>query len=180
MLDTLITSRTRVKLLLRFFLNSNESSYLRNLETEFGESSNAIRVELNRFSSAGLLHSYTSGNRKYYKANQKHPLYSDINSILLKHVGIDKIIDHLALRIGQLRKVFLTGNLARGKEADVIDLIFVGTGIDSVYLQKLAERVEKMINRKLRYLVYLPSEFEKYMETRGDEGLLLVWSQNPT
>ncbi len=49
MLGTLITSKTRVKLLLKFFLNSNAKAHLRGLETEFGESSNAIRLELNRF-----------------------------------------------------------------------------------------------------------------------------------
>ena len=50
MLDTLISSQTRLKLLLKFFLNSSTSSYLRDLESEFGESTNAIRLELNRLS----------------------------------------------------------------------------------------------------------------------------------
>ena len=49
MLDTLITSKTRIKLLLKFFLNAQTKSYLRSLEGEFGESTNAIRLELNKF-----------------------------------------------------------------------------------------------------------------------------------
>ena len=53
MLNSIITSKTRIKLLLKFFLNSNTKSYLRNLEQEFGESTNAIRVELNRLEGAG-------------------------------------------------------------------------------------------------------------------------------
>jgi len=65
MLDTLITSKTRIKLLLKFFLNSNASSYLRNLEGEFGESTNGIRLELNKFEKAGLLQSQVSGNKSY-------------------------------------------------------------------------------------------------------------------
>ena len=55
MLDSIITSKTRIKLLLKFFLNSETKSYLRNLEQEFGESTNGIRVELNRLEGAGLL-----------------------------------------------------------------------------------------------------------------------------
>jgi hypothetical protein len=47
MLQALITSRTRIKLLLKFFLNSSNTSYLRDLAAEFGESTNAIRLELN-------------------------------------------------------------------------------------------------------------------------------------
>ena len=85
MLETLITSKTRLKLLLKFFLNSNSSSYLRELESEFHESTNAIRLELNRFEEAGLLQSQTKGNKKFYHANTDHPLYPDINSILLKY-----------------------------------------------------------------------------------------------
>ena len=84
MLDTLITSKTRIKLLLKFFLNSNASSYLRNLEGEFGESTNGIRLELNKFEKAGLLSSRISGNKKLYSANTAHPLFNDIHNILLK------------------------------------------------------------------------------------------------
>ncbi|MCK9327448.1 MAG: ArsR family transcriptional regulator, partial [Bacteroidales bacterium] len=78
MLDTLITSKTRIKLILRFFLNPKSTAYLRGLAEEFGESSNAIRLELNRFEEAGLLQSETQGNKKLFKANIAHPLYGDI------------------------------------------------------------------------------------------------------
>ncbi|MCF8360464.1 MAG: hypothetical protein K9H26_17055 [Prolixibacteraceae bacterium] len=64
MLESLITSKTRIKLLLKFFLNSNTTAYLRNLATEFGESTNAIRQELNRFEDSGLLTSKINGNKK--------------------------------------------------------------------------------------------------------------------
>ena len=85
MLDTLITSKTRVKLLLKFFLNVNASSYLRALEVEFSESSNAIRLELNRFEKAGLLKSASQSNKKIFFANKEHPLYCVIHNILLKY-----------------------------------------------------------------------------------------------
>ena len=54
MLDSLITSKTRVKLL-KFFMNPETRSYLRSLAEEFGESTNAVRVELNRLEKAGIL-----------------------------------------------------------------------------------------------------------------------------
>ena len=55
MLETLVTSKTRAKLLLKFFLNPSTSAYLRGLADEFGESTNGVRVELNRLMEAGLL-----------------------------------------------------------------------------------------------------------------------------
>jgi len=66
---------------------------LRSLEYEFGESTNAIRLELNRFESAGLLETHISGNKKIYQANTKHPIFPDIQNILKKFVGIDQIIE---------------------------------------------------------------------------------------
>jgi len=65
MLEALITSKTRIKLLLKFFLNSSNTGYLRGLEPEFGESTNAIRQELNRFEAADLLLTSVEGNKNY-------------------------------------------------------------------------------------------------------------------
>ena len=93
MLEALITSKTRLKLLLKFFLNSSNTGYLRGLEPEFGESTNAIRQELNRFEKAELLVSKTQGNKKYYQANTNHPLFPEIHNLILKHIGIDEVID---------------------------------------------------------------------------------------
>ncbi len=175
MINTLITSKTRVKLLLKFFLNSSYTSYLRSLESEFGGSSNAIRVELNRFEEAGLLTSFTRGNRKYYKANESHPLFCDIHNIVLKYVGIDQIIENVAKKLGDIDRVFLTGDFARGINNGIIDLIFVGDNINKEYLMRLVEKAEKLINHKVRYLVPTRDEFETYKKNIKDKEVLLLW-----
>ena len=126
MLDSLVTSQTRIKLLMKFFLNSSTRAHLRGLESEFGESSNAIRVELNRFENAGLLNSQPDGNKKIYQANSKHPLFRDIHNIILKETGIDRVIEKVIHRLGNLICVYLTGDFARGKDSRVIELILVG------------------------------------------------------
>jgi len=100
MLNTLVTSKTRLKLILKFFLNPRSSAYLRELAEEFGESSNAVRLELNRFEQAGLLKSEAKGNKKLFRANVMHPLYKDINSIIRKTIGIDQIVDEVVARLG--------------------------------------------------------------------------------
>ena len=174
MLEALITSRTRIKMLLKFFLNSRSEAYLRSLEHEFGESTNAIRMELNKFEQAGLLKSLVKGNKKYYQANTKHPLFSDIHSIIMKYVGLDKIIENVVEKLGDVKKVYLIGDFARGKDAKVIDLIFVGRDINKQYLLKLIEKAESLIERRIRYLVFSQKEFDDYMNSyTGDEPLLL-------
>ena len=99
MLESLITSKTRIKLLLKFFLNSSTKAYLRGLESEFGESTNAIRLELNRFEKAGMLSSQNEGNRKVFSANTSHPLFPEIQNLLRKHLGIDQLIEDLLVEI---------------------------------------------------------------------------------
>lgn len=177
MLDTLITSKTRLKLLLKFFLNSNSSSYLRGLENEFEESTNSIRLELNRFEKAGLLKSYFKGNKKMFQANADHPLYSPINDLLIKHIGFDSILERVVLKLGDIKKVIVVGDFARGVDSNIIDLIFVGDEINKTYLINLVEKVEVQINRKIRYLVFREGEFEDYQENNKKiESLLLYTS----
>jgi DNA-binding transcriptional ArsR family regulator len=175
LLETLITSKTRIKLLLKFFLNDSYSSYLRQLETEFDESSNAIRVELNRFEDAGLLRSYTQGNRKYYQAENTHPLYEDIHNIILKYVGIDQVIEHVAHKLGDLDRVFLRGDFAEGRDNSTIDFIFVGEKLDGDYLLRLVHKAESLIKRKVQYLVMDEKEFSSYATINGEKGVLLLW-----
>jgi hypothetical protein len=177
MLDTLITSKTRIKLLLKFFLNSNSRSYLRNLESEFGESTNAIRLELNKFEQAGLLSSEVEGNKKYFKANTEHPLFKDINSILMKYIGFDKIIEKVIEKLGNLEEVYISGDFARGINNGIIDLVLVGDEIDKEYLTRLVEKTENLIKRKIRYVIFKIKEFENYIVTQDAADLLILWKK---
>lgn len=178
MLETLITSKTRVKLLLKFFLNDSHSSYLRQLESEFGESSNAIRVELNRFEEAGLLRSFTQGNRKYYQAQTGHPLFDDIHNIILKYIGIDQVIDQVVHKLGDLDRVFLHGDFTEGRDNGTINFIFVGENLDAGYLFRLVTKAEKLIKRKVEYLVMSEKEFSNNATNSVDERVLLLWGKD--
>lgn len=176
MIEALISSKTRIKLLLKFFLNSNASSYLRGLESEFGESSNAIRLELNRFEKAGMLESRSQGNKKYFSANTKHPLFGEIHNIVLKYVGFDKIIENVVHRLGNVREVFVVGEFARGLDSPMIDLIFIGD-IDKMYLLTLVEKVEKLIDRKIRYIIYSENEKKSIDWRHFQIEPLLLWKK---
>ncbi len=175
MLDTLITSKTRLKLLLKFFLNCNSSSYLRELESEFGVSTNAIRQELNRFENSGFLKSFLKGNKKLYQANTSHPLYKDINRLLMNHVGFDAIIENVIHKLGELKCVYIVGEFARGIDNHIIDLVFVIDRIDKEYMARLVQKAEKLINRKIRYQVYNQEKYEEYECNHGLGEVLLLW-----
>lgn len=176
MLESLITSKTRIKLLLKFFLNSNTTSYLRGLEPEFDESTNAIRQELNRFEEAGLLISEPQGNKKVYRANIGHPLFSDIHSLLMKHVGLDRIVEKVITKLGTIDKVFLVGDLAKGINSTIIDLLFVGD-VDKDYLLELINKVEKVMERQVKYAVLTVQEARDFLKTKLEKEVLLLWGK---
>ncbi len=180
MLEHLITSRTRVKMLLKFFLNSHSKAHLRGLAEEFGESTNAIRHELTNLSKAGYLVSNGKGNIIEYSANINHPLYPELKRLIHKYMGIDKIIDNIVNnaidRLGKLELVFITGDYALGKDSGIIDLVLVGD-INSANLHGYVTKAENLIHRKIRALVLSPDEFEKNKKSLAHDKALWLWTR---
>ena len=72
MLESIITSKTRLNLLIKFFVNIANKGYLNSLANEFGESTNSVRKELNNLTSAGYLVKKEINNKVIYSANEKH------------------------------------------------------------------------------------------------------------
>ena len=99
MLDSLVTSKTRIKLLLKFFINPETKAYLRELAKEFGESTNSVRLELNRLTKANMLVSQNHGRTILYNANTGHTLFRDIQNIAIKYVGIDRIAANMVISL---------------------------------------------------------------------------------
>ena len=176
MLDALITSKTRVRLLVKFFLNPTMKSYLRELASEFEESTNSVRLELNRLKEAGLLESEAKGNLVMYNAKTSHPLYPEIRSIVNKITGIDSIIESVIQRLGSVDKAFLIGDYAKGKDSGVIDIVLTGI-IDKAYLQELVGKSEELIARKIRVMLMTEEEFLSFTK-KQNEPYLLVWSKD--
>jgi len=177
MLESLITSKTRIKLLLKFFLNINNQGYLRSLEQEFNESTNGIRQELNRFESAGLLLAESDGNKKLYRANILHPLFKDLNSIIRKFVGVEELLERVVDRLGNVQEVYLEGRIAQGLDSDIIDLLIVGNEIDRNYLSSLVEKAEPIVKRKIRYLVFEEEDAKVYVE-KHNKALVLIFDRS--
>jgi hypothetical protein len=173
MLDTLVTSKTRLKLILKFFLNPLSAAYLRGLSEEFNESSNAVRLELNRFESAGLLQSETEGNKKVYRANTRHPLYNDIHSIVRKTIGIDQIVDQVVEKLGDVEEAYITGDFAIGKDGQTIDILLIGSNLNKDFLHRLIDKAESLINRKIRYLILTAAEAPAYLG--NGHPSMLIW-----
>jgi len=152
-------------------------SYLRGLETEFGESTNAIRLELNRFEEAGLLSSSMDKNKKMFQANMNHPLYNEIHSIVKKSVGLDQLIEKVIYKLGNVTRAYITGEIASGLEAKEINFILIGDEIDKDYLAALIDKVQIIIKKKVKCFILKCDEEKEYL--LGFPEALLLWEDKP-
>jgi len=170
----LISSKTRIKLLVRFFFNPSTRSYLRELAKEFNVSTNSVREELNQLTKTELLTSQKSGRQVFYKANQKHPLFPDLKSMVGKVMGIDQVIDGIVTRLGDLECAYLLDDYAEGKDTGIIDLLLVGN-IDQYHLNDLSRKTERYINRKIRSLVLSRDEFKEFEPKLKTSPNIMIW-----
>ena len=177
MLDTLITSKTRINLLLKFFLNPGTKGYLRELAAEFGESTNAIRVELNRLSDAKLLQSTNLGRKVIYRANNQHNLFRDIQSVVRKYVGLDRLVEDVVNKLGSVDAAYVIGDYARGIDSGLIDVVLIGT-VDSETLENFVLKTGDLIDRKIRPLVLNNEEFEKLRARLDIDHALPIWNKS--
>ena len=176
MLETLITSKTRLKLLLKFFLNPETRAYLRELATEFGESTNAIRVELNRLTDAKLLEKGSNGRTVMYQANTKHSFFKDIQYVVKKYIGIDTLAEELIAKLGDVKAAYVIGDYAKGNDSGLIDLVLVGH-IDETKLKEVTAKTEKLIDRKIRTLILRGDDLKKLKKRLNLDRALLIWGK---
>jgi len=160
MLETIITSKTRLNLLIKFFLNIANKGYLNSLASEFGESTNSVRKELNNLTKAGYLTKNDSNNKVIYSANVKHPMFNILQSIVRKHLGIEDIIENVLNNIGTIEKIILLGDYAKGIDSGLIEVLIVGKKINKDYLDDIQPKIEKEINRKINFLISSTGTFQ--------------------
>jgi predicted transcriptional regulator len=170
----LISSKTRIKLLIRFFFNPGTRSYLRELSKEFNVSTNSVREELNQLTRTELLTSQKSGRQVFYKANQEHPLFPELKSMVSKVMGIDQVVDGIVTRLGDIERAFLLDDYAEGKDSGIIDLVRVGN-IDQYHLNDLSRKTERYIKRKIRTLVLSRDEFKEFEPKLKACPNILIW-----
>ena len=157
MLNTLITSKTRLRLLIKFFVSQANTGHLNGLANEFGESTNSIRKELNNLFNAGYILKSKTNKKIEYNVNSNHPLYETMRKVVMKHLGLEDIVETVLKKIGNVEKIILIGDYAKGVDSGNIEIILNGKDLDMEYISNLENKIEKLINRKVTF--YLSSKF---------------------
>jgi len=157
MLGKLITSKTRLRLLIKFFISQANRGYLNGLANEMGESTNAIRKELNHLYGAGYLRKVRVDNKVEYKANTDHPLFEVLRKVVFKHLGLEDVVETVLERMGDVDQIILIGDYAKGNDSGLIEVFLIGQDLNMEYIANIENKIEKLINRKVSF--YLASKF---------------------
>ncbi len=91
---------------------------------------------------------------------------------LLNSFWVDQIVEHVVNKIGGLHSAYVVGDFARGHDSQAVELLLLGTDIDTNYLENLAGKAEEMIDRKIEYTIEDPDN-NTNVDTTHPEALLL-------
>lgn len=180
-LSDIITSKVRVKILDLFLSNLNEMYHVRGIVRETKEEINAVRRELDRMESAGILKKEPRGNRVYYWIRQDYDFFGDLLSMVSKTTGLGFSIINNKSKIGKISFVMFSGRFARRKprkKDDEVDILVVG----EVVLPELASVIrieESKRGNEVNYTVMSREEFD-FRKKRRDPFLLGILSSSRT
>ena len=141
-------------MLIKFFVSAANNGYLNGLATEFNESTNSIRKELNNLSSAGYLKKSKKKNNKIiYNANTSHPMFAVLQKIVRQHLGLEEIVETVIKRIGDVDEIALTGKYAKGIDSGNVEIVINGSNVNKDYLESIKSKIKRKIGRKVTFLL---------------------------
>ena len=168
MLENLITSKTKRKLLSLFLLNPEREFYLREIARLIGEQPNAVSIELKKLDKLGLVKAERKSNSIFYKTDKRSPIYDELRRVVIKTDGIGEELTKFIRKTPGVEFAFVYGSTARGDERATsdIDLMVIGD-VDPDELLEQVGRAEKSLMRELNYVIYPRKEL-----TRKESGFI--------
>lgn len=127
--------------------------HLRGLAEEFGESTNSIRKELNNLSEAGLLIKSEDKNRVDYQANPDHAFFTNLQDLIQKYLGLDKLIFAVLERMGKVSQIALVGDYARGIDSGRIEVQITGEQLNEDYLENVSNKLKALIDKEVIFQI---------------------------
>ena len=127
--------------------------HLRGLAEEFGESTNSIRKELNNLSEAGLLIKTEDKNRVDYQANPDHAFFTNLQDLIQKYLGLDRLILAVLERMGQVSQIAVVGDYARGIDSGRIEVQITGEQLNEDYLKNVSTKLKAHINKEVVFQI---------------------------
>ena len=180
MLKELFVSEVRVNILKIMLGNPSKPFHVRALVRAVDTEINAVRRELLRLTTVGLLRNRQSGNRIYYSVNTNSIYFPELLSLIAKEQGLGAdIIKHIR-QLGDIRFAVLSRAFMRGRASSVLDVdLFIVGSVNMEILQKLVKEEESRSGKEINYTVMPEDEFT-FRKRRNDTFISKVLEQSRT
>ena len=144
------------------FARAGHELHLRELARQSGLSLKTVQNELGKLSQSDLVTSRRDGNRRYYQANAGHPLFPDLQQLVLKTSGLREVLAEALRGVKGVKVAFVFGSLAdgAGKAGSDVDLMVIG----AAGLRALAPRLRRAsarLGREINPVTMTAAEFAK-------------------
>jgi DNA-binding transcriptional ArsR family regulator len=165
-LAELLSSRVRAEIFRLLFGPVRRELHVRELQRQSGLNDATIRQELKKLTRIGVVEARQDGNRIYYRASVRHPLYEELRNLVLKTTGLADVLRE-ALDDSGIRLAFVFGSVASSNEKahSDIDLMVIGM-IGLRQLGKLLSGVAEKIGREINPHVLRPEELKRRVTER--------------
>jgi predicted nucleotidyltransferase len=146
-----IFPQVRAEVFRLLFADTNRELHLRDLTRQTGLGLGTVQGELEKLSSADLIASHRDGNRRYYRANVNHPVFPDLQQLVLKTSGLRDVLADALRGVKGVEVAFVFGSLASGpgRSASDVDLFVIGdAGLRALSpaLRQAADTIDREIN----------------------------------
>jgi len=146
-LKSLFSSAIRADLLALLLNNPEERFYVREIASLLRKNPSGVKRELDNLEKMGIVTSKKVANLKYFQAEKKSPLYSELKSLIAKSLGIPGALKALLKTSAGVRIAFIHGPFAENEDAEKVDLFMVGpASTNTEGIRDIEEKFSKKIN----------------------------------
>ena len=140
-----IFPKVRSELLRLLFADPSKEFHLRELCRLSNLSVGTIQQEVGKLAGADLLVARRDGNRLYFRANTRHPIFLELQGITLKTTGLREQLSEALAGVPEIELAFIFGSAAAGTTGagSDVDLLVVG----KVGLRALAPKLRPVASR---------------------------------
>ncbi len=160
MLQHIIPSKTRRKILEFFFHHPGETYYLRKIVREIDEEVNAVKRELDILSEEKLLLKERRLNKIFYSLNKNYTFYDEFTRIFMKTRPVSLVIYKDLPKLGKLRYIAVSCKFPKNLliKDDEIYFLFVGVVVVAE-VEAIMKDAEKMFGKPINYTAMTEDEF---------------------
>jgi len=160
MLENIIPSKTRRKILELFFQKPNENFYLRRVVRELNEEVNAVKRELDILVEEKLLLKEKRLNKVFYTLNKNYLFYDEFLRIFTKSGPILQMIYKNLSRLGKIKYISVSSRFAKRLPVKEEEIYFLYVGaIVLKELEILMKKAEEIFQAPINYTVMTEEEF---------------------